>query len=649
MRVWVGRRGDGWGRVAFHLALALFSATPAPGAARSARVQWQPSSAAGVAGYRLYTRTPTGAYGPGLNAGLPTVAGDGTMSQLVPGLDDATSYLFAVTAYAAGGAESGLSNEILLPGTGPSGTTSTTTIISSATTTTIAGGCAATVISAGGGTVAGATSGASVVAPSCNPTGNAPDRVYHWTPSVSGTATIQTCSTTATTYDTVLSIRRGSCTGTEVVCNDDTTGCGTTTDVSNPHRGSRVSLAVTAGQTYAIVVDGFNGARGNFSLSVTPPTVAGNCASPAVIPATGGTFTGTTSGASSLAGTCAATATAGERVYQWTPSVSGTATIDTCSTTATAYDTVLYVRSSTCGGAQLACNDDTTGCGTTTDVSNPHRGSKITTSVTAGQTYFVVVDGYNGSTGSFTLHVSPPGSTAVIVPTTPTTTEPKVTSPAEAAVICGEPGACLQATWDPVAGCGTAALADGIACAEVDPCGGGSCAAGACVPTSSGVALRTLDVSKLLLRPLRSGTRLLAHAAFVPGTDVAPDTTGVRVALWSPDGTSFFEAELPGRAFAVNRSRTRFRYRLRRAAKAPAGSEGLERLVLRLRGGRLDATVTARLPAMDHRGGVEPRRLGGSSRCRVRARPRRGVQPRRGKPPLRQRRGGGGSGGVGRA
>jgi hypothetical protein len=599
VRVWVGGRGHGWGKVAFHLALALFSATPAPGAARSARVQWRPSAAAGVAGYRLYTRTPAGSYGPGLNAGLPTVAGDGTMSQLVPGLDDATSYLFAVTAYAAGGAESGLSNEILLPGTGTSGTTSTTTIASPSTTTTVAGGCAATVIPAGGGTFTGATSGASVVAPSCNPTGNSPERVYHWTPSVSGTALIQTCSTTATTYDTVLSVRRGGCTGTELVCNDDTTGCGTTTDVSNPHRGSRVSVAVTAGQTYAIVVDGFNGASGNFSLAVTPPTAAGNCASPVVIPATGGTFTGTTSGASSLAGTCAATSTAGERVYQWTPSLSGTATIDTCSTTATRYDTVLYVRSNSCGGAQLACNDDTTGCGTTTDVSNPHRGSKVTTSITAGQTYFIVVDGYNGSSGNFTLHVTPPGGAVITLPTTPTTTEPKVTSPRDAEIICGAPGTCRQATWDPVAGCGTVALADGVPCAEIDPCGSGSCAAGECISTSGAVAFRTLDVLKLLLRPLRNGTRLLAHAAFVPGTDVTPDTTGVHVALWDPDGTPLFEADLPGSAFAVNRARTRFRYKLRRAAKAPPGSEGLERLVLRSRGGRFDANLTARLPGMD--------------------------------------------------
>jgi hypothetical protein len=85
-------------------------------------------------------------------------------------------------------------------------------------------------------------------------------------------ATILTCSTTQTTFDTVLYVRRGTCTsGTEVSCNDDTTGCGTTTDVSNPHRGSTVSPTVVAGQVYFIVVDGYATGKGNFLLTLTPP------------------------------------------------------------------------------------------------------------------------------------------------------------------------------------------------------------------------------------------------------------------------------------------------------------------------------------------------------------------------------------------
>src|SRR2546427_299495 len=54
------------------------------------------------------------------------------------------------------------------------------------------------------------------------------------------------------------------------------------------------------------------------TTSTTTTTVpAGACSSPTVIPAAGGTFTGTTSGASGLAGSCGSTATAPERVFQW--------------------------------------------------------------------------------------------------------------------------------------------------------------------------------------------------------------------------------------------------------------------------------------------------------------------------------------------
>src|SRR5438067_4320346 len=83
-----------------------------------------------------------------------------------------------------------------------------------------------------------------------------------------------------------------------------------------------------------------------------------------VIPPAGGAVTGTTSGASAYSGTCASspTANAPEAVFSWTPTVSGSATFSTCSSN-TRFDTVLYVRSSL-GGSELACNDDTSGCGT---------------------------------------------------------------------------------------------------------------------------------------------------------------------------------------------------------------------------------------------------------------------------------------------
>src|SRR5438477_11357422 len=65
---------------------------------------------------------------------------------------------------------------------------------------------------------------------------------------------------------------------------------------------------------------------------------AQTCLSPLTIPAIGGVFTGTTSGASAIQLSCAtASAQAPEAAYQWTPAVSGVATLQA---THSDYDTL---------------------------------------------------------------------------------------------------------------------------------------------------------------------------------------------------------------------------------------------------------------------------------------------------------------------
>src|SRR5438093_1542279 len=151
------------------------------------------------------------------------------------------------------------------------------------------------------------------------------------------------------------------------------------------------------------------------------PALAGSCSSPTVLPAQGGTFGGTTSGTSVLAGSCGSSGTAPEQVFQWTPAVSGTATIQTCGA-GTTFDTVLYLRSGACAsGPEVAagCNDDA--C---TNATGLNRASRLTPTVTAGQTYYIVVDGYGGAQGIYGLTVTPP----VGSPTTTTTTRPPTTT-----------------------------------------------------------------------------------------------------------------------------------------------------------------------------------------------------------------------------
>jgi hypothetical protein len=145
----------------------------------------------------------------------------------------------------------------------------------------------------------------------------------------------------------------------------------------------------------------------NAGTCVGGPIASGctSCQAIAVLPPEGGTFTGVTTGTGSLTGSCGSTGPSPERVYSWTPTASGTAVIATCGT-GTLYDSVLHVHAGTCGGADLGCNDDTSGC--PTGEPNDHHGSRVTLAVTAGQTYVIVVDGYNGASGAYTLTVAPP-------------------------------------------------------------------------------------------------------------------------------------------------------------------------------------------------------------------------------------------------
>jgi hypothetical protein len=275
------------------------------------------------------------------------------------------------------------------------------------------------VIAPEGGTVTGITTGTSAESGSCaSATATAPEQVFAWTPTVSGVATIQTCGKDATSFDTVVYVRSGGCEdGREVACNDDTSGCETGDDcMKAEHHGSFLSLSVTAGRTYFIFVDGFTGScggsSGSFGLTVTAPS--GTCENPLTIPPEGGSITGITSGKSAETGPCAReTARAPEQVFQWKPARSGVATIQTCGATTT-FDTVVYVRTKRCtGGVKAACNDDAKSCGTGDGCTNAgHHGSRLTRKVTAGRTYYIIVDGFagscGGSSGTFGLTVTPP-------------------------------------------------------------------------------------------------------------------------------------------------------------------------------------------------------------------------------------------------
>ena len=59
------------------------------------------------------------------------------------------------------------------------------------------------------------------------------------------------------TYDTTLYVLGASCTGLQLACNDDSFGL-----------QSELFIALTAGQTVTIVVDGFGDQSGSYTLNI---------------------------------------------------------------------------------------------------------------------------------------------------------------------------------------------------------------------------------------------------------------------------------------------------------------------------------------------------------------------------------------------
>ena len=215
---------------------------------------------------------------------------------------------------------------------------------------------------------------------------------WRWTAPSSGPVTIALC---ASAYDTVLGVYTGTAVGalTAVASSDDSCGGAAATR-------SRVTFAATAGTEYAIAVDGYADEttpvqRGLISLAISRPPAPSNDNF-----ASAATITGTAAAGSNV-GAGAAPAEpmhgglpGGPSVWwQWTPAVSGIATIDTC---ASSFLTLTGVYTGTSVGALTSVAEDETFCGL---------GSVVTFAATAGTPYRIAVDGFDGEAGDVALAV----------------------------------------------------------------------------------------------------------------------------------------------------------------------------------------------------------------------------------------------------
>lgn len=87
--------------------------------------------------------------------------------------------------------------------------------------------------------------------------GDSPDAMLLWTAPADGTYAF---STIGSGFDTGLAALSGDCDGIEIACNDDS---------SQAIVQSDVTIALEQGQTIVLVIDGYNGASGAYSLTIS--------------------------------------------------------------------------------------------------------------------------------------------------------------------------------------------------------------------------------------------------------------------------------------------------------------------------------------------------------------------------------------------
>jgi hypothetical protein len=220
--------------------------------------------------------------------------------------------------------------------------------------------------------------------PGCGASRGSGDASFAWEVPYSGRFRFDT---EGSSFDTVLSIQDGVCSGKELACNDD----------SENSSDSEVTLDLMGGQNVTIVVDGYGGAEGSVSVHVTEVR---NCPDmqldSSAVPSTFGDETSAYGDRYTSA--CGAVAGSPDFVATFTAESSGVYVFDTQGSD---FDTVLGVFEGPCGTTELACSDDYM-------VST----SRVSTSLLAGEQVTVVVDGYGGDRGNFRLSVdaTAPGS-----------------------------------------------------------------------------------------------------------------------------------------------------------------------------------------------------------------------------------------------
>ncbi len=221
------------------------------------------------------------------------------------------------------------------------------------------------------------------------------DVVYSFTLAAPSAVAIKaTAAASSSTFHPAVYLRKpGACASTALA---DELGCNAPGSAT-----ASLYLPQLAAGTYFVFVDGREAVGGDFQLEVkriTPPA-NDTCSSPTSIslgvPVNGSTFGATNDFQNgNLSAQCALVATFGtspDVVYAFVAPSNGTFKATVNGT----FDTVLYLLNPTCSAASCISGADIV-----------ESGEELSFTATAGQNYFIVVDGYgNGEMGDFTLKV----------------------------------------------------------------------------------------------------------------------------------------------------------------------------------------------------------------------------------------------------
>jgi hypothetical protein len=227
------------------------------------------------------------------------------------------------------------------------------------------------------------------------------EKVYSFTPTVTGTHTLQVTAADGTFIDYFFKAASGGCSSTGWTCIDDV--------------GSATSVTfgpLTAGTTYLILLDDESTVSSTQTFQINCPAPPDPCAAPieTIACASSKTVTLSGNGASWNPTSCGFSTPGAEKVYSFTPAITGNHTLQVTAADGTFIDYFFKDASGGCSSTGWTCIDDISSA--TSVTFGP---------LTAGTTYLILLDDESTVLSTQTFQINCPNPPVVLTCPTNTT------------------------------------------------------------------------------------------------------------------------------------------------------------------------------------------------------------------------------------